>query len=98
MLVISFECWFPSRPKFKDTVDKNGQNRHQYIARTNISPRYSPLDFVTLGDFTNDISHVGWFQQAMKDDEVHEIDNEFDTAVMLLDRLATNVDGRRRKH
>lgn len=53
---------------------------------------------MTLGDFANDISHVGWFLQAMKDDEVHEIDNEFDTAVMLLDRLATEVDGLRRKH
>ena len=53
---------------------------------------------MTLGDFANDISHVGWFLQAMKDDEVHEIDNEFDTAVMLLDRLGTKVDGLRRKH
>ena len=40
---------------------------------------------------------MGWFLQAMKDDEVHTIDKEFDTAVLLLDRLASEIDGLRRK-
>ena len=64
------------------------------VRQVNFKPACS-IDFVTLGDFPNDISHAGWFLQAMKDDEVHEIDNEFDTAVTLLDRLATEVDGLR---
>ena len=33
----------------------------------------------------------------MKDDEVHAIDEEFDTAVLLLDRLATKVSEFRKK-
>ena len=40
---------------------------------------------------------MGWFLQAMKDDEVHKIDEEFDTVVSLLDRLGSEIYGLRRK-
>ena len=40
---------------------------------------------------------MGWFLQAMKDDEVHKIDEEFDSAVVLLDHLASQIEDLRRK-
>ena len=53
--------------------------------------------FEFSGDWANEISQMGWFLQAMKDDEVHKIDEEFDTAVSLLDHLGSKIYGLRRK-
>ena len=50
-----------------------------------------------LGSWKNDIDRINWYLKEMKDDEVHAIDEEFDTAVLLLDRLATKVSEFRKK-
>ena len=41
----------------------------------------------------NDINHVDWLFKAMKNDEAHEIDEEFDAELKLLDRMAPFIDG-----
>ena len=38
----------------------------------------------------NDVSQMAWFQQAIKDEEAHGIDEKIDSALSLFDRLGND--------
>ena len=40
-----------------------------------------------LEELINDVSHMSWFRQAIKDEEAHGLDEKIDSALTLFDRL-----------
>ena len=40
-----------------------------------------------LEELMNDVMHMNWFQQAIKDEEAHGLDEKIDSALTLFDRL-----------
>ena len=43
-----------------------------------------------LEELINDVSHMSWFRQAIKDEEAHGLDEKIDSAMTLFDRLGNS--------